>query len=130
MGRSYKLQHIGPKALSVVQPKSRGCEPLKGPGDLHSHHPSCTQPVACRHLLLALLSHYQAPCQAEEGTVPKHLYLSLDSFSVQEYFAVFIFTSLRALLSTLVTIFRKSDCIVVSTCTGFHWMDASRKQKC
>lgn len=43
-----------------------------------SSHPSWAQAAACGHLILALLSHYQTSCQAEEGTVPKHLHLSLN----------------------------------------------------
>lgn len=115
MGRSYKLQHTGPKALAVVQPvSSRGCEPLRDPGDLHSNPPSCAHAAACGHLLLALLSHYQASCQAEEGTVPKHLYLSLDPPQMtKNIYSAWFHTTESTATHLSLAIFRKSDYIVI-----------------
>lgn len=76
VGRSYKVHHNGAKALAVVQPSCRGYEPPKGPGGTAVTPPvpcCCVQaPASCSPLPLP------ASCQAEEGTVPKHLYLSFD----------------------------------------------------
>lgn len=81
VGRSYQLHDTGPKALAVVQPRSRGCEPLKGPGDVHSNHPSRAPPAACTKAPVPQLG---------------------SSSGAQECFAVLSFTALRPLLSTLV----------------------------
>lgn len=78
--RNYKLHHTGPKALADVQPSSGGCEPLKGPGDLHSNHPSCSPAAAWTKAFVPQLG---------------------SSSDAQECFTVLSFIPLRALLSTL-----------------------------
>lgn len=122
MGRSYKLHHIGPKALAVVQPNSRGCEPLKGPGDCTA----LTPPVLVL-LLVDTCFLLSSPITKPHAKLRKGLFHSIctPAWIFLRWPRIFhsaqFHTTENTAINPSVMISRESDCIVIISAYMF-WL--------
>lgn len=99
VGRSYKLHSTGSKALAVVQPSSRGCEPLV----------TCTAMTSPVLLLLHVTKHLYLRCRRMFYSAPFH-------------------TTESTAINPSLAIFRKSGCIVTISAYMF-WLSMDRYLK-